>query len=594
MDDLLSGLVDSVTSVPVGTQTIADAAVGATVLLLEDAGDMSPTGGQVAQIADDGTTVAVLDYVESDDDESTITLAAPLTTALPTDTVLRVYPERRNVTALVLVNGTSEPIPANVPWDKQDALPVGPRDASAREEVTLAQDGQWSWAVYDLPNQPLTRDGSYLDPTSLGSGQTFSPDAPTATDGYAEDHAWWQVVDGEVKGFWRLTAGAWVPSDIVSADALVAKNALIDALSVSDLSVVDLGAVNISGGSIAVAVSDSGDHPEPFAGTALSAGWTSTVTGPYGTGSPVGAASAAVIATGRPTGADGSVLRIDYGPSGQTSSTLSAAGAIDTGIVASDALISARIRAAVNPPASFGGDQSLRFMFRAAGTTWDTTTADGVFLDFDTTAPAIKSLVNGATSTLSQLPAQTDFSTAWYQVRFQILAGQVKAKVWREGTTEPAWTTVQQAGNLQPGPVRIDWRVNPFLATSTGQKWYVDNFDVTTYGTGFKVNPDGTGAWPNLETRIGRDIADVDARMQTGTFDSGAFTAVDTVNTINVTFPNAYTSTPQVMLTPFTGFSPVNLYPPTVTAKSTTGFTAAVARRVGTGAVGVSWVAIGP
>jgi hypothetical protein len=164
MTDLISGLVVAVSQVPVGTQTAAAAAINDVVLLLDDTIDMVPTGGQVTI---DGV---VTDYASADDDASTITLAAPLAAALAEGAEVLVHPLRVEMTALTLIDGHSDPIPATVPHNLQDALPVGIREEEARETVRLTRDGQFSWAVYDIPGLPLLRDANYLDPATLPDG----------------------------------------------------------------------------------------------------------------------------------------------------------------------------------------------------------------------------------------------------------------------------------------------------------------------------------------------------------------------------------------------------------------------------------------
>ncbi len=137
MDDLLTGLVVAVTNAPVGTQVAATAAGGATVLLLDDTVDMNPTGGQVT--IDGGVP---LTYTDSDDDASTITLAAALTAALAEGAEVLVYPPQEDWTALTLIQGGSDPIPATVPHNWHDALPVGVREEEDRETVRLTRDGE--------------------------------------------------------------------------------------------------------------------------------------------------------------------------------------------------------------------------------------------------------------------------------------------------------------------------------------------------------------------------------------------------------------------------------------------------------------------
>src|SRR4051812_40337227 len=116
MTDLLSGLVVAVSSTPVGTQTVADVPAGSSTLVLDHAIDMESTGGQVT------VNGVVMDYYMSNDDDSTIPLSPPLTALLPEGAEVLVYPPQVEMTALALVDGNSDPIPARVPWDMQDAL----------------------------------------------------------------------------------------------------------------------------------------------------------------------------------------------------------------------------------------------------------------------------------------------------------------------------------------------------------------------------------------------------------------------------------------------------------------------------------------
>jgi hypothetical protein len=77
-----------------------------------------------------------------------------------------------------------------------------------------------------------------IDPEAVPPAQTFSPNPPVVTDGYADDHVWWQYADDEVKGMWRFKDGAWVPAVIVTYDALVAQNAFIEVLASLDFTVI--------------------------------------------------------------------------------------------------------------------------------------------------------------------------------------------------------------------------------------------------------------------------------------------------------------------------------------------------------------------
>lgn len=156
MSDLLAGLIVAVSAAPVGTQTASAALAGDSVLLLDDTVDMNPTGGQVT------INGVVTDYASSDDDASTITLKVPLAAGVAEGADVWPYPQRVEKTAMVLIDGASDPIPATVPWNMQDALPTGVREEEDREDVRLTRDGEFSWAVFDLSGQSLSRDGAYV------------------------------------------------------------------------------------------------------------------------------------------------------------------------------------------------------------------------------------------------------------------------------------------------------------------------------------------------------------------------------------------------------------------------------------------------
>lgn len=71
-----------------------------------------------------------------------------------------------------------------------------------------------------------------------GSRTTFSDIEPTDATGYNEGDAWWVVSatdPSEILTFWTVEGGQWAQKEIVTADALVANNAFIDALRVTDL-----------------------------------------------------------------------------------------------------------------------------------------------------------------------------------------------------------------------------------------------------------------------------------------------------------------------------------------------------------------------
>lgn len=177
MSDMLTGLVVAATSTPIGSATVADQAAGDTVLVLDDTVDFSTTGGQFT-VGDGETPIA---YVAMDDEASTLTLEAPLVDSIDAETDILVYPPRIDYTAFVLIDESSDPIPASVPWHLQDALPSGVREEEDREQVRLMQDGDWSWAVFDLVNQPLERASTFIQTPVLSAYRGTNNTVPTDT-----------------------------------------------------------------------------------------------------------------------------------------------------------------------------------------------------------------------------------------------------------------------------------------------------------------------------------------------------------------------------------------------------------------------------
>lgn len=333
------------------------------------------------------------------------------------------------------------------------------------------------------------------------------PDLEDAT-GYTEGHQWWQIVDGTLQGVWEATGGAWMPLELVSGQVAYFQQALIEALQVTGLD-----AVTLTGGSLFIAQGEAGSVEETFTGTSLPAGWTSTAVGPDGTGT-AGAAvpGASVVATG-PPGQDGSAILIDLGPANLIDATGAASGEITTDLGdAANAEMSARFRMTINrqlfQPDTV--DLAIRSQGGAAfSATWDAVTLglmglEDVFgnkRDFQ-----VRVWLNGTATDLGvvSIPERSRNPTNyWCRAKLRVSGGQVSAKVWIDGTTEPAWTTFEDGAFSTPGRVSLVWRQYPTIFESRGQDVWVDELNVTTYATGFRVNPDGTGEWPAIGISAG-------------------------------------------------------------------------------------------
>lgn len=296
-----------------------------------------------------------------------------------------------------------------------------------------------------------------------------------------------------------------IAANAITADMLVANDALIDALEVVDLSVVSLESVNIDGGSIAIATSQTGSIAEGFSGTAFPAGWSNVKTGWNGTGAGDAAVpGASVVNSGIPAGGTGSAVLVDYGAAGINGP--SAAGKVVTPATSiKDAEATIRLRLSLNP--STFKSESMYLALRRQGLANDGTTEDAIMLDllpnldaFGSTRWSVKSRLNGSDAELGYFTTTTHPSTAWHTIRLRIVAGQVQAKAWVDGTTEPEWQmTAQQAGVLTPGEVALVWRQLTGTFAGSGLDAWVDSVNVDTYSTGFTVNPDGTAQVNSLD-----------------------------------------------------------------------------------------------
>ena len=144
------GTVVSVTTAPAGVEAAVDAPVGSSTLTVVTALDLAEDGGRVTL---DGL---VLTYTAADHDAGTVTLAAPLSTAVPAGAFLAVDPPAPETTAVVEVAGDDgdgvDLVTALVPTHLVPSLPDGVRDGSDPENATVdVVDGVLT--VVDLPER---------------------------------------------------------------------------------------------------------------------------------------------------------------------------------------------------------------------------------------------------------------------------------------------------------------------------------------------------------------------------------------------------------------------------------------------------------
>lgn len=152
---LLHGRVADVQTIDLGEPATAAASIGATTLYVADASTFDEFGGMVS-IND-----LPLAYSAIDVDLNTITMSAPLETAVAEQDMVYVFPPTPVKTATVELPGEGDSIPATVPHSLLDKLPDGMRTSDAGESVTLERRGSFEYVVTDVIAEPLTQ-------TSLG------------------------------------------------------------------------------------------------------------------------------------------------------------------------------------------------------------------------------------------------------------------------------------------------------------------------------------------------------------------------------------------------------------------------------------------
>lgn len=591
---MTTGVVTSVTPRSSGGTLSAAVSAGAFVLPLNDAADFDEEFlEQRWLVIGDETTPR--EYVAVANDESaqeSVTLAVAVSSSYeaglpvtPWDPTVEAEDKRAvEFLASVRLDGQDGTVGAVIP---HALVPLAGVYSLEGAQVAVDEDDDGDWFVSQVFGRQAVVDPAVLDQAKLsdligsggGSSQTFSADpAPSDATGYAEGHAWWQIVAEEVVGFWVVTDGAWVETAFLSGEAAYFKNAIITALAA-----VDLEAVKITGGSIFIAQGVAASEPQSFSGTSLPAGWTSTKVGPLGSGSPGAAVPGVSVVSSGPAGQSGSALLIDYGAAGISDSTGMASGEVYTTIGdAANAEVSTRVWASLGGTAVSPADFAYLAIRSQGGAAfdgaWDALTVDlNAYNSGFNVVMALYSWVNGGRTFLGNISVKGGASTSgqWHRVKFRTLGGQVAAKAWVDGTAEPEWEVFQQAAIAQAGRASIVWRQYPTLSASRGQDVWIDEFNVTSYVTGFTVDQAGGGAWP--------------AVLQRGSVPSGTLTA-GTPKDVAVTFPVPFGSVPEVTISPKGVTNPLNhaVCADNVTA---TGFTARFARSTGTASFSASWSA---
>lgn len=166
MSDVLFGKVISVETRNLGEPVLADAAIGATTLFVQDAATFDEVGGVVSI---NGSQLA---YSAIDADLDTLTLVAPLAVAILMQDLVEVYPASPVKTALIDMGDNSDPVPATVPYQLTDRLQDGTRDPGKQETVHLTRRGTYEYLVADVTAEDLlTQSLDFVD-AEQGIGMT--------------------------------------------------------------------------------------------------------------------------------------------------------------------------------------------------------------------------------------------------------------------------------------------------------------------------------------------------------------------------------------------------------------------------------------
>lgn len=157
----LQGTVVSVTKNKLGSELVADAAIGALALIVESVDDWEDPEMGVELLLqlenDDGATeIVAIESIEPISD--TISLKTALTLAWVAGDKVRVYPVATVMEADVQIDGMDEePMPCDVPTNLQDVLTAGIRDVGEGESVLVEYDGE-DFTVVEVLGEDLERE----------------------------------------------------------------------------------------------------------------------------------------------------------------------------------------------------------------------------------------------------------------------------------------------------------------------------------------------------------------------------------------------------------------------------------------------------
>ena len=282
----ITGIIDSVKQVMLGSTLDADAAIGATVLTLVDSSDFDGrTGGTVVI---NGTNYP---YIGVDSDNELLTLGTPLTAAATQDDPVLIWDSvtssiasevQAGIMAQDEADAQGDAIIARVNLSLIPLLPLGPRDPG-NGEVAKCEIIDDEWVLTDLPGAtPLIR-GELMAPGSItpaglgfalpGGGSVFvgstAPTSPANGDLWVYVNPSDPTTNAIFK--WDSSTSTWgnlqvgtnsiatgsITADLLAANAIVAGKIAAGALDALSVIAGTLTAGSISSGNIGSSILDS-------------------------------------------------------------------------------------------------------------------------------------------------------------------------------------------------------------------------------------------------------------------------------------------------------------------------------------------------
>jgi microcystin-dependent protein len=270
----ITGIIDSVREVPLGTALSADAAIGATVLNVIDTTDFDARVGGTASL--NGNLVT---YTGVNDDALTVTISPGLTAAASADDFLAIWDTVNGVAAIevraavtsndVIDQGSA--IDARVNLSLVPFLWIGDRDTGAGEVCECVTEDGTTWTLTDLPGVTAQVRGDLIKPASIpqsalgftlpgGTKVTVSTTAPSSPN----DQDIWVYVDATTPANntmykWNAGTSTWdtfqvgtnaIAAGSVTADLLAANSIVAGKIAAGALDAYSINSVSLSSGTM--------------------------------------------------------------------------------------------------------------------------------------------------------------------------------------------------------------------------------------------------------------------------------------------------------------------------------------------------------